>query len=449
MVLLIKYFGQGNAQGHIAPLCFIISVNGMPPEEFFYGRVKGLTNTSDSLAPSGHVYFCLTRGGTASLWKHWFSHVCIPEIKKVSDAMDIKNEDGTRQRAFLKTDGEACILDQAFSAEIHNQLESCGIDYLKMSPGRTSEEQEWDVSYEFNGLKDGIKQIVKSGESVENGYLQSQLEQYILDFKDAFPTVSISALFKEKWCYSILLITLSMKKNLNGVKLVNAFAKTGTFVRRPVGEKTCDFLSMMAQCKDKTISAPMLENMCNHKEEVGLYGLQHGRIDKEYLDSLNICITEGSVDRDNLTDCRKPAFLVSHVASYAAHCAQKEAQRLAEIDRLAAQANAFEARRLRDDENHQQALAQMSAADKQHQKDLATRAKLVTKELAKTAAADAKIAEISRVALLSDDEKAAEKLAKDEAKVLKKRNRDETLERITIERNERIANREVPGEIQA
>ena len=102
--LLVKYFGLGNAAGNIGPTVLIVAIKDMPDGQFFVQEVTGLTSTS-IVGDRGWLYFCNTKGGTASMWRHWITNICIPTIRNASEVLDIRDEMGFRYRSFLSTEG--------------------------------------------------------------------------------------------------------------------------------------------------------------------------------------------------------------------------------------------------------------------------------------------------------------------------------------------------------
>ena len=112
--------------------------------------------------PPGHIYFCLTKGGNAAMWKHWFLNVSIPYIAALDEHYQCKHQDGSRMRPFLRTDGEACILNQAFDDEVMAALDSASIDYLKLVPGMTPVQQNLDLGTMFRDAKSTVKSVVRN-----------------------------------------------------------------------------------------------------------------------------------------------------------------------------------------------------------------------------------------------------------------------------------------------
>ena len=119
----------------------------MEAEDYFVDHVLGLTNTV-SFAGKGWMYFCQTKGGCTTMWKHWFLNVCIPTIKAAAEchsSMRNKNSNGQAHRSFFTTDGEANILNQAFDVDVKAAFKDASTDYLKLGPSSTKVQQSWDA----------------------------------------------------------------------------------------------------------------------------------------------------------------------------------------------------------------------------------------------------------------------------------------------------------------
>ena len=119
----------------------------------------------------------------------------------VTSKANMKHIDGSNMRPFLKTDGDACILNSAFIPEVMTGFKDASIDYLKLGPGATPVQQEWDYSSLFRDEKSGMLQIVRKGENIEDSRLRDSLQKYINDFKTSFPAVKITSKFQDKLQY--------------------------------------------------------------------------------------------------------------------------------------------------------------------------------------------------------------------------------------------------------
>ena len=333
--LLVKYFGLGNAAGNIGPTVLIVAIKDMPDDQLFVKEVIGLTSTS-TVGDRGWLYFCKTKGGTASMWRHWFTNVCIPTIKNAADVLDIKDEQGIRYRSFLSTDGEACILNEAFDETVLHGFKDASIDYLKLGPSSTSSWQPWDVCDLFRGTKSGMAKVVREGTEVEDDLLRRSLTNYFTDFHLHYPDVSMSHNFKKKIIYSTMLIVYTLKKYLRPHQMTIGFIRSGNTLRMVVdtnniligqhvegefihGKESVDCEAMMAKCRDPEIPHSEHVHAMALREHCADYGLEKGMISEEFLDELGIYSTPGSINRDMLTECRQHAFLVTHQESIARH----------------------------------------------------------------------------------------------------------------------------------
>eukprot|EP01038_Epipyxis_sp_PR26KG_P014706 gene14706-19764_t len=315
--LLIKYFLIGNASGHLGDPCFIIAIDDMPVDEFYSEFVVGVAN-NDRIGQAGWIYFCKTKGGNAAMWKHWFKHVCIPTIQSASDLFALRDPNGDKYRNFLSTDGEACILNEAFDPEILQLFKDACIDYMKLGPSATKIEQPADAADIFKDGKKGVAKTSEKGLKIYNNLLRLNMNAFMGRFALAFPTVVLTAAFKEKINYSLEVITHTLRQSyVTGYKLVEGFRRVGQLVDRAFplaeGEFTVDYDAMMVQCLNKNITREEFENMKQQLPIAAIRAIQHGRLTSVFLDELNICKTPGATERDNLTWCRQQAFIVTHI----------------------------------------------------------------------------------------------------------------------------------------
>ena len=148
------------------------------------------------------------------MWRHWFTNICIPTIRNASDIYDMRDENGNRYRNLLSTDGEACILNEAFDKIVLENFKEASIDYLKLGPSSTSSWQPWDVCDLFRGMKSGMSKVVKEGTDIEDDLLRRSLMSYFNAFNTQYPHVSMTQCFKNKIIYSSQLIVYTLKKYL-------------------------------------------------------------------------------------------------------------------------------------------------------------------------------------------------------------------------------------------
>lgn len=87
--IFIKWMHMGSAAGESANPVFIVAVDKMPESEFFYRCVKNMGNTV-GIDSVGHLYICKKRGGTPTMWRHWFLNVVIPTIDQTREYYDFK-----------------------------------------------------------------------------------------------------------------------------------------------------------------------------------------------------------------------------------------------------------------------------------------------------------------------------------------------------------------------
>lgn len=279
MSLLLKHFALGNARGDIAPPCFIVAQKDMPDDEFYYEEVPGLNTTGDMTAASGCIYICKTRCGCASLWKHFFLNRCIPFLKQTAARYGLKNMNGSNMRPFLTTDGEACILEEAFDPEVKAAFREAEIDYLKLGPSATKVNQPLDGNG-FRDTKAVLKMLVKDPKDIEDTYLRKMLVEFISRFKLAYQSINITTEFQEKFIYSVLLVKCSLSRAITPSKMKAMFVECGHHREGEIqdGEDSTDIERMISKCTSiHLIPHVQVQRMLDLKEQVGMHGLREGK----------------------------------------------------------------------------------------------------------------------------------------------------------------------------
>jgi hypothetical protein len=102
-------------------------------------------------------------------------------------------EDESPMQPFLHSDGEACVMNEAFSEEVMSAFEDASINYLKGGPSHTSMTQDLDCYHMFSSLKAGVKHVHKYGTHVRNGMLREGMLQAMSEFEREY-SIDISPL---------------------------------------------------------------------------------------------------------------------------------------------------------------------------------------------------------------------------------------------------------------
>lgn len=92
----------------------------------------------------------------------------------------------------------------------------------------------------------------------------------------------------------------------------------------------------MSKCRDTEVNADITAHAMHHLNECAEYGIANGMIPEAYLDEKNIYTTPQATVRDGLVECRRHAFLVTHVDSVQRHAEaleRRQAAATAAIDR--------------------------------------------------------------------------------------------------------------------
>jgi len=427
--VIVKYFGLGNAGGNIGIPVLIVAIKDMDPNVFFTKKVTGLTNTCEA-GSGGYLYFCRSKCGNAALWRHWFSYICIPTIANAAMVHDLRDVNGNPHRSFLDTDGEATILNEAFDVDVMNQFQANRIDYLKLGPSATKTQQPWDAGNQFRSTKTGLSSTIRNNTNVEDELLRRNLLKYYVEFDTEYPTIKLTAKFREKITYSLMLIVHCLKKFILPDKMKASFISTGHHIENEVkeGEDSVNCELMMSLCLDSTITVHERQHMFECKEAAAVYGMVHGQITDEYMDSIQLYNTPNTVNRDELqAECRKYAFLVTHRDTNQRH-----------YDYQQLKAHRQREQQLRTDPNNIIAVAAQKAQDKQRAKDTADHEKAAAGARRKAAKEATKQQETLRFEGLTMEQKAQERTAKKVAGLEIKRLREEMKVRQTAERNARL-----------
>ena len=213
------------------------------------------------------------------MWRHYFTRVLIPEVKLVSTMHNMRTVEGLPMRQLLRTDGEACILNEAFDPEVLAAFKDALIDYLKLGPSSTREQQEWDKWILFRDTKGGIKDVLRNGTLTEDAEIRRSLTQYFIEFANEFPNIKLTSKFKEKATSAIMLVIFAIRAQMTSNKMQQAFIETG-FQKNGVlmpGDETVDFKKMLLLC-GREVTTAEFNHMDGLKEIVGLRGLRDGTL---------------------------------------------------------------------------------------------------------------------------------------------------------------------------
>jgi hypothetical protein len=383
LAVLIKIFCLGNAGGEIAKLVAIVAIKEMPKDEYFKAEIPGFTHLATRA--SGTVYFAHSKGGCASMWRDIFLTFIVPEIKASGDYHKHEDVNGNPMRQFLHTDGEASIMNEAFSEEVMDAFEDALVDMAKGAPMGTSKIQDLDVGHLFDSIKAGAKTVVKYNVDVSNDTLQRNVEALLfVPFKAAYKDVPISTCFKAKIHHGLKVVTYVTQKHWCSNKMKESCITTG-FHRNnvPAGQETIDYERIMTRTLNTITSPEDLEQMKLMSPLVARRFVDESRVKNAYLDELDVVRSPGAKDCDGLTLCQRDCEIISHPTARAKHKATRELKE-ANIARIALHKTA----------EWIEEEAQRSAATKivvaANKRDLAKTTALQAKQVATQQKADAK-----------------------------------------------------------
>ena len=319
--LLLKIFALGNDNGTMGNLCCIAALKDMPEESFFESRVTGLSHSMTVAADSqdGFLYFCKSKGGNAAMWRHIFLTYVIPTIKRTAEHHQTKHLDGSDMEPFLHTDGEANIMNEAFDPVVMAAFKAASINFQKGGPSHTSKTQELDCGHTFDALKAGVVGVANNCTNVKCDVLRRSMLGVLTKFRHDFSNVPITAEFWEKIVYTLEVVVFSTQKHWNANKMRESAKVTGIHQDVAPGECTVNYDRVMTRHLNTTTTPEEYTLMKEKRWEVAAMHKAAGRITNEQLDQLGIAKTEGSVDRDLLTLCRRDAEMITHIDSIARH----------------------------------------------------------------------------------------------------------------------------------
>ena len=163
------------------------------------------------------MYFCKSKGGCSDLWRDMFISFIIPTITNAADRYQHTYEDGLPMQPFLHSDGEVCVMNEAFTPAVMRAFDDGYINYLKGGPSHTSMTQDLDCYYMFSSLKAGVKDVHIKDINVRNGMLRTDMTRAIRDFEAEYG-IDLQSL-KEKIIYGHEVITYSAQKHWTAHKM--------------------------------------------------------------------------------------------------------------------------------------------------------------------------------------------------------------------------------------
>ena len=186
-------------------------------------------------------------------------------------------EDESPMQPFLHSDGEACVMNEAFSEEVMSAFEDASINYLKGGPSHTSMTQDLDCYHMFSSLKAGVKHVHKYGTHVRNGMLREGMLQAMSEFEREY-SIDISPL-RNKIIYGHEVITYSAQKHWTAHKMKESSKVVGIHTElQQDDDTTVNFNRVMTRTYNHTATAEELTHMINCKDEVANHFIEKGKL---------------------------------------------------------------------------------------------------------------------------------------------------------------------------
>jgi hypothetical protein len=328
--ICIKWEQLANAGNGMGRICLIIAIKGMESGDFLRFDCPGLTNTMD-VTQKGVIYFAPTRcmkpvEGKPSGWVDYFRYVVIPDMKKVRDALQLKDEFGELHDSVGTIDGESTILNNLLLDELQEELHAESITVVKVVPGGTAKHNACDAADNFRDKNAGLRYLEQHPSvPYTDNYLGEQLKGIFTQLRASRPSLDIPASF--------------IKKAIDGVQKFRWVSSNGGYVtphktgegfsrsgqRIPAGvtpERTVPgyenskrhFHHIITRLCTTKLSDADIDNIYDHAPEMIVSCRARGRLEDEVLNGMNIVsLPPGEhKDRDELTLCQQGPTIITH-----------------------------------------------------------------------------------------------------------------------------------------
>ena len=396
MAILVKWIQLCNAAGEMGPLTLLAAMPGLPEGKFFVRKVRGLSQTNN-IVDEGWLYFCNTRAGNAELWQHWYINVVQMTLSLTREAYALNDEYNEPLRIFFTTDGEAIIMNEAFTSRVYEGFRELKIDYGKNGPSLTQLYQPADRSPQFRNFKTGLAEVTKKSCVPSNAKLRSNLSDMRQQLYSEYPDISISDQFWGKLysaCEKIVYVLRG--KWVTSDSIIDGFVKTGEHVLNTAeGQCTVDYDKMMSLCTARDLTDDDRLHMKNLRGEVAEEFRRHGRASDEFLDSIGIVKTPNCKNRDDFIYYRQSCLILTHedtLTSYRARIQAKiDAAVASSPEEKARQKQLKDAQKLLDAEAKSQQRKQQQAQEAARKRGLTTQERQLEIEARKKQAAESKM----------------------------------------------------------
>ena len=412
MALLVKWVQFCNAAGEMGPLTLVFSMPGIPEGKFFAQKVKGLAKSVD-IDAEGWVYFCNTRAGNAAMWQHWYINVVTYTMGKARDVYKLFNEKGDPLSMLFSTDGEAVIMNEAFTQQVHDAFQEGRIDFIKNGPSLTHLYQACDRSPIFRDYRTGMREVTKKSIVQRNEKLRYGLSEVRKLLHTEFTEIVNNAHYWEKiYCACEKTVFVMRGKWVTSEKIVTGFIETGQHVLgvnfADPEQCTVDYNKIMAICPATDLSEADREVMRSQRHLVHAEYRRNGSVSDDFLTSIGIVNNEHCKNRDNFIYYRQSCLLISHdytLDRYRERMADKEQRKIASAQ--ASDPTYREQQRL-----IKEAQKVVQAAAKKNQKEAEKAAAREAEDIRKSHLTPAQLRAEREARKLANAEKKANQLAK-------------------------------------
>lgn len=227
----------------------------------------------------------------------------------------------------MSTDGEDIVISNGYDPGLQQQFDDANIDYGRVGASTTSIHNSCDRAHSFRDTKSEGAKARRKDINVRNEVLRSSVHAAFDKFKTAYPSINVTAAFKENIIEGLEVLVYAWKKSCSATEIKRSFHCCGQHCE-PIESKdniTIDFKVMMAQCYTKCTMAQM-ENMEAQTDRCASIVEETGTLTWGQMNDANIPKHENSVDRTNLTHIRHWSEIINHTKTVERFLAEKAAK---------------------------------------------------------------------------------------------------------------------------
>lgn len=202
-------------------------------------------------------------------------------------------------------------MKNAYQQDIRQGFHDANLQYVRVGAGQTGILNASDRQLTFKSTKREVRNARQQDLDVKDDTLRKHMERYFEAFKLEYPTVKLSAAWKQNHIEGIEMLLYAYGRVANKAMFKEGFRVTGQHKEPEADGITVDFDQTMGNCYS-VISAPALENMRNQTSLLEPFIHLRGGLTWEEMDDANIVTSETSIDRGQLNHIRHWSEVISH-----------------------------------------------------------------------------------------------------------------------------------------